>query len=88
MIQVGIFTGYYPYSIDETIRRVKEDGFSCVQLDVSFKDCDATKGQLTDEKAKEIRDKFRDAGIQIVALSAYTNFAHPDPAKRAANIAY
>lgn len=52
MIPVGIFTGYYPCAIDETIRRIKEQGFSCVQLDVSFKDCDATKGELTDEKAE------------------------------------
>ena len=88
MIPVGIFTGYYPCTIDETIRRIKEQGFSCVQLDVSFKDCDATKGELTDEKAKEIRDKFRNADLPVVALSAYTNFVHPDPEKRAANIAY
>ena len=88
MISVGIFTGYYPCTIDETIRRIKAQGFSCVQLDVSFKDCDAVRGELTDEKAKEIRDKFRGADLPIVALSAYTNFVHPDPAKRAANIAY
>lgn len=88
MIPVGIFTGYYPCAIDETIRRIKEQGFSCVQLDVSFKDCDATKGELTDEKAEEIRNKFRDANLPVVALSAYTNFVHPDPEKRAANIAY
>ena len=65
MIPVGIFTGYYPCTIDETIRRIKEQGFSCVQLDVSFKDCDATKGELTDEKAEEIRNKFRDANLPI-----------------------
>ena len=47
MISVGIFTGYYPYTIDETIKRINESGFSCVQLDVSFKDCDATKEELT-----------------------------------------
>ena len=87
MIPVGIFTGYYPCTIDETIRRIKEQGFSCVQLDVSFKDCDAIKGELTDEKAEEIRNKFRDANLPVVALSAYTNFVHPDPEKRAANIA-
>lgn len=88
MLNVGIFTGYYPCTIDETIRRIREQGFSCVQLDVSFKDCDAVKGELTAEKAKEIRDKFRDANLPITALSAYTNFIHPDPVKRAANIAY
>lgn len=88
MISVGIFTGYYPCTIDETIRRIKEGGFSCVQLDVSFKDCDATRGELNDEKAKEIRDKFRAANLPLVALSAYTNFVHPDPVKRQENIDY
>lgn len=88
MINVGIFTGYYPCTIDETIRRIKEGGFSCVQLDVSFKDCDAMRGELNDETAKVIRDKFRDANLPVVALSAYTNFVHPNPQKRQENIAY
>lgn len=88
MINVGIFTGYYPCTIDETIHRIKEGGFSCVQLDVSFKDCDAMRGELNDETARVIRDKFRDANLPIVALSAYTNFVHPDPQKRQENIDY
>ncbi len=88
MLNVGIFTGYYPYTLDETIRRIKEGGFGCVQLDVSFKDCDAARGQLTREKAVEIRSKLRAANLPVIAVSAYTNFIHPDPEKRAANIAY
>ena len=32
MISVGIFTGYYPYTLAETIERAKKDGMSCVQL--------------------------------------------------------
>lgn len=27
MISVGIFTGYYPYTMDEVIRRIKANGF-------------------------------------------------------------
>ena len=88
MLSVGIFTGYYPCTIDETIRRIKAGGFSCVQLDVSFKDCDAAKEPLTKEKANLIRDKFRDANLPIIAVSGYTNFVHPDPARRRANIDY
>ncbi len=88
MLSVGIFTGYYPYNTDEVIKRIKDSDFNCVQLDVSFKDCDAAKGELTREKAVEIRNKFRDANLPIIAVSAYTNFIHPDPQKRAANIAY
>ena len=88
MISTGIFTGYYPFDIDETIRRIKKDGFSCVQLDVSFKDCDAAKEYLTKEKANLIRDKFRDANLPIIAISAYTNLIHHDPEKKKANLDY
>jgi sugar phosphate isomerase/epimerase len=88
MISVGIFTGYYPYPMDEVIRRIKADNFSCVQLDVSFKDCDAAKDGLTKQQANLIRDKFRDANLPIVAVSSYTNLVHPDKEKRKANIAY
>lgn len=88
MISTGIFTGYYPYTIDETIRRIQASKFNCVQLDVSFKDLDATKEPLTKAKANLVRDKFRDANLPIIAVSAYTNFVHPDPVKRKANIDY
>lgn len=88
MIATGIFTGYYPYDIDETIRRIKASDFSCVQLDVSFKGLDSAKAPLTLEQAHLIRDKFRDANLPIIAVSAYTNFIHPNPVKRQANIDY
>ena len=88
MLSVGIFTGYYPYNADEVIRRIKAGDFNCVQLDVSFKDCDAAKGELTREKAMAIRDKFRDANLPVVCVSGYTNFIHPDPVKRGQNINY
>jgi sugar phosphate isomerase/epimerase len=88
MLSVGIFTGYYPYGVDEVIRRIKASDFNCVQLDVSFKDCDAAKGELTREKAIAIRDKFRDANLPVVCVSGYTNFIHPDPIRRLKNIGY
>lgn len=88
MIPVGIFTGYYPYTVSEVIQRVKKGGFSCAQLDVSFKDCDAAKETLTKQAANRIRDAFRDANLPVIAVSAYTNLVHPDKEKRRANIAY
>ena len=88
MISVGIFTGYYPFALDEVVRRIKASDFNCVQLDVSFKDFDATKEPLTKEKAHWIRDAFRNANLPIVAVSGYTNIIHPDPVKRKANIDY
>ena len=88
MISVGIFTGYYPYSMDEVIRRIKASDFNCVQLDVTFKDFDAAKEPLTREKAREIRNAFREANLPVIAVSAYTNFVHPDPDVRRKNIDY
>lgn len=86
MISVGIFNGYYPYTLEESIKRIKAQGFTSVQLDLCFKDMDLDLKALTAEKCHVIRDAFRDANIQIVAISAYTNLVHPDPAKKEANI--
>lgn len=86
MISVGIFTGYYPYTLAETIERAKKDGMSCVQLDLEFKDIDLSRGNITKEKAHHVRDAFREANLPIVAISAYTNLVHKDPAVREANI--
>ncbi|MDO4572073.1 MAG: sugar phosphate isomerase/epimerase [Clostridia bacterium] len=88
MISVGIFTGYYPFTMREVISRIKASDFNCVQLDVSFKDFDAAYAPLTKEKAHEIRDAFRDANLPVVCVSAYTNFIHPDPDRRRRNIEY
>lgn len=88
MIATGIFTGYYPDTVDGAIRTIKSQGFSCVQLDVSFKDCDAAKEVLTKEKAREIQRKFRDANLPVIAVSAYTNIVHHDPQVRKRNRTY
>lgn len=86
MISVGIFNGYYPYTLQEQISKIKEHGFSCVQLDLSFKDLDASPGNLTKDQAVLIRNAFRDANLPIVCISGYTNLIHPDPVKRQRNI--
>lgn len=47
MISVGIFTGYYPYTLAETIEKIKKDGMNCVQLDLEFKDIDLNYSQVS-----------------------------------------
>lgn len=86
MISVGIFNGYYPYTLAESIARIQKDGFQCVQLDLSFKDMDLSFENLTKEKCHTIRDAFRDANLPIVCISGYTNIIHPDPAIREKNL--
>lgn len=83
MIQVGIFTGYYPYGLEETARRIRAQGFNTVQLDLHFKDIDfSTPESITLEKAKRVRETFRDHDLPICCISGYTNIVHPDPAER------
>lgn len=86
MISVGIFNGYYPYSLEESIRKIKAHGFSCVQLDLAFKGMDLTSDALTKEKCRLISDAFRDANLPVVVVSGYTNIVHPDPARRKENL--
>ena len=74
--------------MEETIKRAKDHGMNCVQLDLEFKDIDLSRGNITKEKANYVRDAFRDANLPIVAISAYTNLVHPDPVQREANINY
>ena len=88
MISVGIFNGYFPYSLPESIKRIKALGFNAVQLDLCFKGMDLEPQALTKEKCHTIRDAFRDANLPIVAISGYTNLVHPAAAKRKENIAY
>ncbi len=40
MLQVGIFTGYFPYDLAEQAKRIRAIGFNTVQLDLAFKDID------------------------------------------------
>jgi sugar phosphate isomerase/epimerase len=86
MISVGIFNGYYPYTLGETISRIQKDGFSCVQLDLSFKDMDVSAYNLDRDQARVISGSFRDANLPVVAISGYTNIIHPDPEIRERNV--
>jgi sugar phosphate isomerase/epimerase len=86
MISVGIFNGYFPYNLDESIKRIKTLGFTAVQLDLSFKGMDLSFDSLNQKKCHSIRDAFRDANLPIVAVSGYTNIVHPNPKKREENL--
>jgi sugar phosphate isomerase/epimerase len=82
MMHVGIFTGYYPYGLEETARRIAAQGMTTVQLDLAFKDMDLSTAGITKERCHSIRDTFRDHNLPICCVSGYTNIVHPDPAER------
>lgn len=87
MIQVGIFNGYFPYALEEQAKRIRALGFNTVQLDLAFKDIDFSAPEaITPEKAKRVRETFRDHDLPICTLSGYTNIVHPDPAARRAKL--
>lgn len=88
MIPVGVFNGYFPYTLEETIAKIKSAGFSTVQLDLSFKDIDLSAGNITADKCKRIRNAFRDANLPVCCISAYTNIVHPDLGERKKRIGY
>src|SRR3954469_764886 len=86
MIQVGIFTGYFPYTLEETAKRIRDIGFNTVQLDISFKDIDLSTKQITAQKCNTIRDTFRRYNLPVSCISGYTNLVHPNPDKRKNNL--
>jgi sugar phosphate isomerase/epimerase len=82
MMHVGIFTGYYPYGLKETAKRIQAQGMTTVQLDLTFKDMDLSAQGINKEKCRTIRDVFRDHNLPICCVSGYTNIVHPDKSER------
>ncbi len=88
MMQVGIFSGYFPYSLEETAKKIRALDFNTVQLDMHFKDIDLSAGQITKDKCVKIRETFRDHNLAISCISGYTNIIHPDKAERERRVGY
>src|SRR5262245_12945464 len=88
MLQVGIFTGYFPYGLEEPATKIRALGFNTVQLDMHFKDVDMSAGRITKDKCVRIRDTFRDHDLPICCVSGYTNIVHPDRDERERRVGY
>jgi sugar phosphate isomerase/epimerase len=89
MIQVGIFNGYFPYTLTEQAEKIRAIGFNTVQLDLAFKDIDFSAPEsITLEKAKQVGETFRDYNLPISCLSGYTNIVHPVAARRKEKLDY
>jgi sugar phosphate isomerase/epimerase len=87
-MQTGIFTGYFPYGLEETAAKIRALDFNTVQLDMHFKDVDVSAGQITKDKCIRIRETFRDRNLPISCISGYTNIIHPDKAERDHRVGY
>lgn len=88
MMQTGIFTGYFPYGLEETATKIRALDFNTVQLDMHFKDVDVSAGQITKDKCVRIRNTFRDHNLPISCISGYTNIIHPDKEERGRRVGY
>jgi len=86
MLQVGIFTAYFPYTLEETARKIRAQGFNTVQLDLMFKDLDLETKRIDSAVCRRIREAFRRHDLPVCAVSGYTNLVHPDPERRKANL--
>lgn len=73
MIQVGIFTGVFPYSLEEIAKRIRALGFNTVQLDLNFKEMDLSKERITPNICSRIRNAFRSYNLSISVISGYAN---------------
>jgi len=83
MLQVGIFNGYFPYPLAEQASRIRALGFNTVQLDFNIKGMDfAAPEDVTQAKARLIRETFRDHDLPICCLAVPINLVHPNAAKR------
>ena len=86
MMQAGIFTGYFPYGLEETAQKIRALDFNTVQLDLHFRDVDLSAGQITKDKARKCRDAFRDHNLPVCCVSGYTQY-HPSRTKPSARSA-
>jgi sugar phosphate isomerase/epimerase len=86
-LQLGIFTQYLPYGVEETARRARQAGFDTVQLNLSFPDWTFATNRSA-QSCRCIRDAFTRAGLRIAAISGYVNPVAPDPARRDKNVGF
>ncbi len=87
MIQLGIVSGLFNYSVEEAAKRIRGLGFNTVQLQWDFKDIDLSTEKLNPSLFKNIRDIFRSYNLPISVIDGYTNLVSPNIQKREEGLA-
>lgn len=93
---IGISTlGFNKLTNQQLAEELAREGLLTVQLFLAQTDSNYWKyngrtdlSGLTEERCKAIAGAYTGAGITIHSIGVYTNLIHPDPAERAANLAY
>lgn len=96
MINVGVVSRSFPeLTNQETAQLLQQNGFSVTELCFAAKDSRywvyngrSDLSSLTDEKAGEIIQCYRDHGIQIPVIGVFTNLIEPDDNELEKNIQY
>jgi sugar phosphate isomerase/epimerase len=79
----GVFARTYAAKYPgELFARIRADGFSSVQFNLSCAGLASLPAELPDGTGATIAAGARDAGLTICALSGTYNMAHPDPDNR------
>lgn len=79
----AVFTRTYPFrTASEVFVACREDGFGGVQFNLSSAGLETVPEVVPEHLADEIRLSAAAEGIEICAVSATYNMAHPDPAYR------
>ena len=81
-MQIGIrLHDTLPLTLEERLKVVREQGFSCAHLALSkvIKEFPVDNSSLTPGLAMYLRKLFQKMDIDIAVLGCYLNLAHPDP---------
>ena len=82
MMQAGIFTGYFPYGLEETAQKIRALDFNTVQLDLHFQGHRPhRRPDHHGQGEEECATRFRDHNLPICCVSGYTNIIHPDKSR-------
>ena len=95
-ISIGVTTRSFPELTNvETAEWMSTNGFVSTELAFSQTDSKfwvyngrSDLSEMTDDRSREIVKEYTTRGIDVVALSVFTNLIEPDDAERAENIAY
>ena len=94
MIQVGVVSrSFSNWAYADVAARMREQGFSSTELCFMFKEVNTwcyngstDMSALTDELAAKIAKAFRDNGIYIASIGAFSSMFDPDEEKQAQNL--
>ena len=82
MMQSRHFHRLFPLLARGTAKKIRALGFNTVQLDLAFKDIDlSTPGQITAEKAKKVRETFRDHDLPVCCHLGLHQHRPPGPGR-------